>query len=255
MKWWLILQSSVLKMIGLSVLYLTDDTLAGCVIFLSGGGWVLAHVFLPRAQGLCDVVTRFETTESEIWLTIDDGPDPDDTPAILDLLAAHGAQATFFLIGERAERYPELIDRIVSAGHSIGTHTHTHPMANFWCAGRGRVVRELDASLAVLNRSEQPVRLYRSPVGIKNFFLRRALRERSLHCVAWTIRSGDALARDVSTVVSKVEQGVQPGAIVLMHEGAALAPKVRVAAIRGVLDMLHQQGYRCVLPEAAQWRC
>jgi peptidoglycan/xylan/chitin deacetylase (PgdA/CDA1 family) len=86
-------------------------------------------------------------------------------------------------------------------------------------------------------------------VGIKNFFLRRALRERGLECVAWTIRSGDALSDSVEAVVERVERELRPGAIILMHEGNRLDPGVRVAAIRGVLEMLDRQGYGCVLPE------
>lgn len=140
------------------------------VFFGGGGSIVVAHIFLPRAQGLCDVVTRFETNEKEVWLTVDDGPDPDDTPRILEALDAMSAKATFFMIGERAARYPELVEAVLASGHSIGTHTQTHPMKGYWMAGRTRVSRELDDSVATLSASGVDVRLYRSPVGIKNFF-------------------------------------------------------------------------------------
>lgn len=251
MKWWLILQSAVLKLIGLSILLGTEFTLLGWLFFFSGGGVVLAHILLPRAQGLCDVVTAFEPQGNEVWLTIDDGPDPEDTPAILDALAAHGARATFFMIGGLAAAHPDLVDRVLAAGHSIASHTQTHPMATYWAAGPGRVRQELDDSLAVLCRDGSEVSLYRSPVGIKNFFLRRALAERNLDCVAWTIRSGDALSRSPDAVLARIEGELQPGAIILMHEGRRMVPAVRVTAIRRVLQMLDAKAYRCVLPERA----
>lgn len=227
--------------------------LLGSLVFFTGGGIVLAHIFMPRAQGLCDVVTDFVTDQKEVWLTIDDGPDAQDTPAILDLLKVHGAKATFFMIGERAARYPDIVEQVIAAGHSIGTHTHTHPMRTYWIAGRRRVCQELDHSLAVLNRPNQAVALYRSPVGFKNFFLRRALLERGLQCVAWTIRSGDGLGKDPAAIVARVERELRPGAILLMHEGGTVAPKVRVEAIRGVLEMLKREGYRCVLPDVSTY--
>ena len=243
----------LLKVVGLSVLIGTDLNLLGCLIFFSGGGVVLAHTFLPRAQGLCDVVTRFKAEGREVWLTIDDGPDPEDTPAILEALAEHGAKATFFMIGNRAAKHPELVEAVLAAGHTIGSHTHTHPLSDFWMASRRRVERELDDSCAVLNAAGAAVQLYRSPVGFKNFFLRRALRERQLRCVAWTMRSGDGLGKDPVAIVARVERELRPGAILLMHEGASLAPKVRVEAIRRVLAMLKREGYRCVLPEASNY--
>lgn len=255
MKWWLILQASVLKVIGLWFVLETNLTWLGWVIFFSGGGVVVAHIFLPRAQGLCDVVTGFRPIDKEVWLTIDDGPNPEDTPAILEELAAHCAKATFFMIGELAQQHPDLVDQVLAAGHSIGTHTHTHPLKSYWIAGRARVRRELDRSLSVLTRKRQAVQLYRSPVGIKNFFLRRALSERGLNCVAWTIRSGDALSRSAEDVVARVARELRPGAIILMHEGAQMEATVRVEALRGVLKMLSAQGYRCVVPSAERFKC
>ena len=94
---------------------------AGC--FFLPDLWLAYQVFAPSAQGICPVFTRFETPRPEIWLTIDDGPDERDTPRILDLLDRYSARATFFLIGERAERLPRLVAETVRRGHEIGHHT------------------------------------------------------------------------------------------------------------------------------------
>ncbi|CAA6677534.1 MULTISPECIES: polysaccharide deacetylase family protein [unclassified Lentimonas] len=253
MNAWLTLQCTLLKVLGLLVVIGTEYTLLGWLIFFGGGGVVLAHIFLPRAQGLCDVVTGFHPEGREVWLTIDDGPDPEDTPALLEALAEHGAKATFFMIGERAAKHPELVKAVLAGGHTVGSHTHTHPLRDFWMAGPRRVARELDDSCAVLNAKGADVQLYRSPVGFKNLFLRRALRERQLRCVAWTIRSGDCLGKDSSAIVARVERELRPGAILLMHEGVSVAPKVRVEAIRGVLALLKREGYRCRLPDVSTY--
>src|SRR3546814_7752591 len=77
-----------------------------------------------------------------VWLTFDDGPS-DDTPALLDLLDAHGAKATFFLVGERAAARPGLVRGIVARGHGLGNHSHGHPQAWFWALGPARMRREI----------------------------------------------------------------------------------------------------------------
>ena len=109
------------------------------------------HIFVPRAQGAVRMHGRFNTTKKEVWLTIDDGPDPEDSPRLLELLAAHEARATFFVIGEKALLRPDLITALTAAGHEVAHHTHTHPLANFWCASPGRVAQELDAGIAALD--------------------------------------------------------------------------------------------------------
>jgi peptidoglycan/xylan/chitin deacetylase (PgdA/CDA1 family) len=210
------------------------------------------HLFLPNAQGVVRMHQRFRPAGKEIWLTIDDGPDPDDTPRILALLAEHGARATFFVIGEKAARHPEIIRAIAAAGHEVAHHTHTHPLATFWCAGPGRLARELDAALEVLSaQGVRPAR-FRPPAGIKNPWLESALRSRSLAAVGWSARGLELWADDVELVASRALQGIVPGAILLLHEGPRVPAAIRVVAIGRVLERLRAEGYRCVVPEPAQ---
>lgn len=235
MKWWLVGQCLFLKITGLGLVFWTDFNLLGWTIFFAGGLCVVAHHFLPRSQGLCDVVKGFKPFGRELWLTIDDGPDPVDTPQILDLLDEYGAKATFFMIGSNAQKHPELVIEVIRRGHTVGNHTHTHPLKCFWCAGRKRVCLELDTSLAVLRGAGAEVRLFRAPVGIKNVFLKRCLAERGLRCVAWTIRSGDTLASKQDTVIKRVLDEAKPGAIILMHEGKSVAKALRIESLRSVI--------------------
>jgi peptidoglycan-N-acetylglucosamine deacetylase len=223
-------------------------------LFFAPDLFVLYNLFVPSAQGLCRVFTHFETERAEIWLTIDDGPDEEDTPRILELLDRHRARATFFLVGERVARFPKIVAEILRRGHEVGHHTYTHPVGSFWCATPSRLRRELDDGLAALERTGARPRWFRAPVGIKNLFLAGALAARGLRCVGWNVRSHDSTAHDPAKVADRVMHRVRPGSIVLMHEGVALDRRVRVRALEQLLDALSVRGLACVLPSAEQLR-
>jgi peptidoglycan/xylan/chitin deacetylase (PgdA/CDA1 family) len=209
------------------------------------------HLFVPRAQGLVRMQRRFATTRREVWLTIDDGPDPEDTPRILELLATHDARATFFVIGEHAARHPELIRAIVTAGHEVAHHTHTHPHGTFWCASPRRVKRELDAALETLRAAGVRPTRFRPPAGIKNLWLASALRARELACIGWSARGLERRRGDAEAVATRTTRNLAPGAILLLHEGYGMPAAIRVAAIRRVLEKLRERGYRCIVPAPA----
>ena len=206
------------------------------------------HLFAPQAQGLVRMHRRFATDRREVWLTIDDGPDPVDTPRILELLAEHGARATFFVIGQTAARHPQLIRAIAAAGHEVAHHTQTHPLAWFWCASPARVGRELDAGLEALRLAGVRPTRFRPPVGIKNLWLASALRSRGLTCVGWSARGLERRRGDAEAVAVRATRGLAPGAILLLHEGPRIPGPIRVEAIRRVLARLRDQGYQCVVP-------
>jgi peptidoglycan/xylan/chitin deacetylase (PgdA/CDA1 family) len=210
------------------------------------------HVFVPSATGVVRLSRRFTTGRREVWLTIDDGPDPQDTPRILALLAAHQAHATFFVIGEKAGRHPDLIRTIVAGGHEVAHHTHTHPLALFWCASPARVARELDAALEILSAAGVRPNRFRPPAGIKNLWLASALRARGLTGIGWSARGLERWRGDAATVATRVLRGLAPGAILLLHEGPAVPPAIRVEAIRVTLERLDELDLRCVVPAAEQ---
>ncbi len=220
--------------------------------------WVLPdlllayHMFAPQAQGLVRAHCRFSTIRREVWLTIDDGPDPEDTPRLLELFEAHGAKVTFFVIGENADRFPELVQAVVAAGHEVAHHTYTHPTKSFWCASPARVGWELDAGLAALRRAGVTPTRFRPPVGIKNLWLARALRVRGLTCVGWSARGRELWRGEVEVVAARATRGLVPGAILLLHEGPRVPAGIRIEAIRRVLDRLREQNYCCVVPEPEQ---
>jgi peptidoglycan/xylan/chitin deacetylase (PgdA/CDA1 family) len=229
-------------------LLLFHRPIASLIVFFAPDPWFLAQFIVPTSRGFGPVVTRFTTDRREVWLTIDDGPDPATTPRVLSLLSAGGAKATFFLIGQKAERHPELVAEVLRQGHSVGNHTYRHASPFFWCGSAGMVAREIDRCDEALRQAgaETP-RWFRPPVGIKNLFLHRALAQRGRDLVLWTARGYDSLSLDAAAVSKRIIRDIRPGTIILLHEsGRPGSPRVDV--IEQILAYLAREDYACVLP-------
>jgi peptidoglycan/xylan/chitin deacetylase (PgdA/CDA1 family) len=193
----------------------------------------------PNVQWLGPVITRFDASGREVWLTIDDGP-ADDTPALLDLLDENGARATFFVKGALAEKRPDLIRAIRERGHSIGNHSYTHPSASFWCLPPSWIARQIDACNEVLGAQ----RRFRAPVGMKNPAVHPLLRGRGMQLVGWTVRGFDSVRADAGRVAARILPRVTPGAIIVMHQGRPHS----IDCIRRVIDDVRKDGYAFVVP-------
>jgi peptidoglycan/xylan/chitin deacetylase (PgdA/CDA1 family) len=221
---------------------------AGAILFFAPDPWVFLQFFLPSAQGFGPAITSFETERREVWLTIDDGPDPSSTPRVLDLLRKHGARATFFVIGEQVARHPELARRIVAEGHTIGNHTHTHPAGGFWLASPSRIASEIDRCIGALLLADVPFeRYFRPPVGIRNPFLDPQLESRGMSLVLWNARGLDGMGRDPESALGRIVRSIRPGGILLSHE-AGSRPGGRLRFVELLLEHLGRDGYACVLP-------
>ena len=151
---------------------LATGSLWGLWILFTSHLLLVLCTFVPSLQQFGPVVTKYSTPARTVWLTIDDGPDPQTTPQVLALLEKYGARATFFLIGTKVARYPGLAHMILEAGHSIGNHTQTHPKFSFWYLGPKGLVREIDEFESTLSSIGVPAPIwFRAPAGIKNLFL------------------------------------------------------------------------------------
>ena len=181
-----------------------------------------------------------------VWLTIDDGPDPRDTPQLLDLLDRHGAKATFFLIGEKARLYPDLVREIVNRGHEVGNHTYQHPQAAFWSYGPYRTWREIVRCQRVLTEiTGQSPRWFRAPVGHSNVFVHPVLDAMGLRLVGWSSRGFDGVSASLADVKRRIRSTARDGAIILAHESTPIAPQV----VGDILSCGDENGWRFVIPD------
>ncbi|MEZ4382458.1 MAG: polysaccharide deacetylase family protein [Nannocystaceae bacterium] len=228
---------------------------AALALFLLAHAAILLPIFLPRLRWLGPVVTTFAPEPADakvVWLTIDDGPDPDDTPVILDLLDRYGARATFFLKGELAAAHPAMVQAMVERGHQVANHSHTHPTKFFWCAPPATVegeIRRCNAAIAGAGAPEPA--LFRAPVGIKSPALHPVLGRLGMRLCAWSIRAFDGVTGfDPAVVEARVLGQLAPGAILCMHQGVRDRGGAPLSAegLGRVLAGLHARGYRCEIP-------
>lgn len=155
----------------------------------------------------------------EVALTIDDGPDPDVTPFVLDLLDAHAVKATFFCIGEKAARYPALCRDIVLRGHVVENHSQHH-RHHFSLFGPSAIKRELEAAQRTLTEitGRRPL-FFRAPAGLRNPFLEPVLCQLGLRLASWSVRGFDTRRGDAKLVSARLRKGLRAGAILLLHDG------------------------------------
>lgn len=235
----LILGVTVAAPLAAAALFMAGAHLAALAVFVAGGVIVMTPILRPNVQWLGPVVTSFETSARELWLTIDDGP-TGDTAALLDLLDERRVKATFFVKGTLAVASHEALTAIGSRGHTIGNHSHTHPSATFWCLPPAAIAREIDGCAAAI----PPTSLFRAPIGMKNPFVHPALRERGMQLIGFGARAFDAVRRDPATIAAVIRRKLVPGAIVVLHQGRPWS----LAAIAATIDAAHASGYSFVVP-------
>ena len=200
----------------------------------AGGLW-------PRSRWLGSNWTRLPAhaaARREIAITIDDGPDPAVTPAVLDLLDAHGAKATFFCIGAEARAHPALCREIVRRGHSVQNHSDRHSR-RFSLLGPKAMAREIAAAQASLaDITGEAPRFFRAPAGLRNPFLAPVLQRLDLQLVSWTRRGFDTVRREPTDVLARLARGLAAGDILLAHDGNAARAEDGSAVLLAVLPGL-----------------
>ena len=220
---------------------------------LAGAGamaWAGVQVVSVRSQWVVPTVFELPSGTRDLALTFDDGPDATTTPAVLELLAEHGAQATFFMVGHRAEAHRELVRRVHAAGHQIGSHSHAHGHG-FHFLGARAMAAEIErgiASIAAIT-GERP-RAFRPPVGLRVPTLRAALLRlpEAVTCYTWTERGLDTFGRPAAAIVERLTPHLRAGAILTLHDGAGLGGSsdrsATVAALRELLQEMRTNQVR-----------
>ena len=177
--------------------------LLALLLYTLGTLLMLYLLFHPRNQWLVDNRSRVDGANC-IALTFDDGPDPVDTPKLLDLLREKNVKATFFVVGKRADQHPEIVRRAAAEGHLIANHTWSH-YSLFCFLTPSRLRSEIDRGTESVRRScgLRP-RLFRSPVGLRHPLLRPYLKAAGLEYVSWTIRSRDTFTGNSSVLAQRI---------------------------------------------------
>jgi peptidoglycan/xylan/chitin deacetylase (PgdA/CDA1 family) len=164
--------------------------------------------------------TRVHTSRPLVALTFDDGPDPRLTPQVLDVLAERGARATFLLVAEQVRRHPALARRVVTEGHEVGLHGDQHVDMSaeslpeqFRALRRGR--REVEQALGT------PVRWFRPPYGKQSLWTVVAARGAGMQPLMWSTSAYDWKPLELEEQLAHGAGGLRPGAVVLLHDGAA----------------------------------
>jgi peptidoglycan/xylan/chitin deacetylase (PgdA/CDA1 family) len=175
-------------------------------------------VFHPRTRWGVPLWVRCPSP-GPVYLTFDDGPDPATTPRLLDLLAASGARATFFFVGERARRYPDLVRRTAAAGHTIGGHGQRHEaMVLLSADALAAQLAAVEATLTEALGAPLPERLLRPPHGFKTPTLCHTATRLGWTLVAWSDDPRDYDRSSPDVLAERLERALSPGAIVLLHE-------------------------------------
>ena len=199
---------------------------------------LLACGMHPQSDMLGPNLTRLPAAAAlagQVALTFDDGPDPEVTPRVLDLLDAHGARASFFVIGRRAARHPAMVREILRRGHSVENHTHRHPLG-FAAWPPGAMRREiLTAQRAIAEAGGQAPRFFRAPMGLRNPLLDPVLAATGLALVSWTRRGLDGVSARPARVLRRLTRGLGPGDILLLHDGRCARGE---GGAPGVLEVL-----------------
>jgi peptidoglycan/xylan/chitin deacetylase (PgdA/CDA1 family) len=223
------------------------------------GAVVTNHLLLtavglwPRSNWLGPNWTRLPAAaaaRNEIALTIDDGPDPLVTPQVLDILDRYAAHATFFCVGEKAARHPDVCREIVRRGHAVENHSQHH-RHTFSLLGPRGFMRELQAAQSTLSliTGQRPV-FFRAPAGLRNPFLAPVLARLGLTLASWSARGFDTRIGDAGRVKHALLRELREGAILLLHDGnAARSPggiPVILDVLPAVLESAAAAGLRCV---------
>lgn len=184
-------------------------------------------------------IANISRRNRSLALTFDDGPDPIYTPMVLDLLKSNGVNATFFIIGEQAERHPEIVRRILDEGHEIGNHAYRH--IRFAALPIRDQLDEIDRTDRLLSQYDgRHWHWFRPPQGRLPLNLLIALLQRRHKIAMWSYDSLDYQAKDVASILSQFRsKPARNGEVILFHDDNDFA----VLALRRLLDEWRVQGY------------
>jgi peptidoglycan/xylan/chitin deacetylase (PgdA/CDA1 family) len=200
---------------------------------------VAASAAAPRPSRVPAQYNEVSVSRPIVALTFDDGPHPELTPKLLDILRQNGVRATFYVIGRSVAAYPDIARRIVAEGHEIANHTYNHPALT--SLGAGRLQQELTNTTEVIQRvtGRRPTNM-RPPYGAINDRVRASiLRDHGLDIIMWSCDPLDWKRPGAQVVRQRLVDGAKPGGILLAHD---IHPGT-IEAVPGVIQDLKAKGF------------
>lgn len=178
------------------------------------GLWSLRKLLVAAARGLIGSITHVSTRDAVAALTFDDGPHPEYTPRLLDILERYQARATFFMVGEAAKRHPDLVSQVARAGHVVGNHTWDHPSFPLLSSSERRgQFRAWELATAPHGQ-----RLFRPPYGHQSVASCLDAKRFGYDIVHWSLAARDWLDHDAEWMAARLVDQIQPGSVVLFHD-------------------------------------
>lgn len=219
--------------------------------FLGWNALLLYPTLRRNSNAFGPIITRFKTNSKEVWLTIDDGPDPVETPKVLELLKKYNFKASFFCIGSKVDSQKDLCRRIMHEGHTVENHSYNHASTTFWMLPPRSMEREITTtSQAIHSATGERPRFFRSPAGMTNPCVHPVLARNGLRLAGWSCAGFDGVSRSPRAVLKCLLPNIRPGAIILLHENLRASPaSSRLHTLHLLLQHLAMRGYACVIPE------
>lgn len=221
-----------------------DLSLVGLVLFLSTRPSATPPIWRDN------VVHWVPTDQKVVALTYDDGPHPVYTPKLIAILDKYHVKATFFMIGEKMDKYPDIVKEIASRGHVIANHTYTHPK-NIRLDTSSQIIRELDSCEQTIEKQTgHRAYLFRPPKGLLDGDVLTIAQEEGYRTILWTVSADHHDAPTPELMAKRVVDRIRPGAIILAHDGTFSSRWKDVAATPLIIEALRKKGYRFVtVPE------
>lgn len=195
------------------------------------------------------VITMVKTSHKAVALTFDDGPDPEKTPAVLDSLRKYNAHASFFVVGNRVEKQPQILQKMAAEGHEIANHSYSHSYSAFSSNKPEIFKEEIDKTALLIEKitSQKPV-LFRPPGGYLSDNLVNLIKNEHLTIAYWTWQQDSKdwkVGTSGTAIANHIIKNIQPGQIILLHDGASNGLET-ARAVDILLDKLTQEGYQFV---------
>jgi len=189
------------------------------------------------------IPTFWKGKKGEVSFTFDDGPDPEVTPKVLDVLREANVKAAFFVIGRIAEKHPELVRQMVSEGHAVGNHTYNHDYVFSKAAAEKQVTEGQEVIEKIIGKKPK---YFRPPFGVMTPEIASAIRKEKCAVIGWDLRSQDGRIRTKEATINRVKSHLKKSTVLLFHDTNPTTPD----ALREIIHLCKQNGMKIVsLPD------